>query len=253
MENHLQELKGAAENTDAAETTETTPKTPRSMSVAAKITAVVALCLVSLIGTNGFGIYQMQLVNYEIEGIADRDIPMTELLQAVTVQQLEQAISFERAIRFGEEMATLPDARPHYEKSLHRFEELSAKTEKELALGVKQAAAFAMTARDPAAKKEFDHLAKELKNVSTAHKTYELHVKDVTQLLTAGNLPGARKLAGKVEIEEEALNHKIEGLLFEVSRFTANASQKAKALEKFAIKSLIQKFLHNIKFLPADE
>jgi methyl-accepting chemotaxis protein len=76
-------------NTEDQTTPATEPKTARSLSVSAKISAVVAFCLMALIGTNGFGVYKMQLINYEIEAIADRDIPLTKIIQQVTVHQLE--------------------------------------------------------------------------------------------------------------------------------------------------------------------
>jgi len=219
-------------------TSETEAKLPRSLSIAAKITATVAFCLLALIGTNSFGIYQMQLVNHEIEGIADRDIPMTQLLQKVTVHQLEQAISYERAVRFGEEMAHLPAAGPAFKESLRDFAELSAKIDQELKLGTEQASAFMNAARKDAAKKEFEHVLGTLGDITRKHKIYEEHVADVAGMLTAGKLPEARELAAQVTVEEKHLNHSLEELLFEVSNFTAKATETAKAHEEFAIQTL---------------
>ena len=79
------------------------PKPGRSLSVGSKISAVVVLCLVALSGVSTMAITQMQKINTEIEGIAERDIPLTEITPQITVHQLEQAIAFERPARYGTE------------------------------------------------------------------------------------------------------------------------------------------------------
>lgn len=216
------------------------PKTERrSMSVAAKITAVVALCLLSLAGTNAFGIFQMQRVNYEIVAIADRDIPMTEQLQKITVHKLEVGISFERTLRYGEEMAQIPSAKSRFEKSRQEFSSLSTKLDKEIGEGISLASQFEAAATTEESRKEFSHVTDVLKAIQKTYKDYTVHVAGVAELLASGNVAKAREQAPKVEVEEKKLNLQLEGLLFEVSKFTAQAANTAKAVEKFAIQALM--------------
>ena len=75
-----------------------------NLNVGAKILGIVGLCLVALAGVAGISIWQMSLIGAEIEEIAEQDIPLTGSLTNITVHQLEQAINFERALRYGEEM-----------------------------------------------------------------------------------------------------------------------------------------------------
>lgn len=89
-----------------------------SMKVGTKVMSVVGLCLAVLAVVAATSVWQMQKIGDEIEGIAERDIPLTQAVTNITVHQLEQAINFERAIRFGEEMATQPHARKEFETAV---------------------------------------------------------------------------------------------------------------------------------------
>jgi methyl-accepting chemotaxis protein len=71
----------------------------------------------------------MQAIGEEIVGIAERDIPLTEIVTKMTIHQLEQAVLFERSIRFGEEMKNHPASRDHFEESVRGFEGLVSKVD----------------------------------------------------------------------------------------------------------------------------
>ena len=101
------------------------------MKIGTKIFALVGFCLVLLGVVAGVSIWQMNKIGMEIEGIAERDLPLTAGLMQITIHQLEQAINFERAIRTGEEMEKHPAARAEFEKAVGKFEELTGKIAKE--------------------------------------------------------------------------------------------------------------------------
>ena len=97
-----------------------------SMKIGTKIYALVGFCLALLVGVSGVGIWQMSKIGYEIEGIAERDLPLTKALTSVTIHQLEQAINFERAFRLAAVMKTHSAARDDYEKAAQTFKLLSS-------------------------------------------------------------------------------------------------------------------------------
>ncbi len=136
-------------------------------------------------------------------------------------------------------MATDPNARTQYDSAIQRFEELSAKTDKELATGIGMASSFADIARKESAKKEFIDVGAQLASISKAHKNYESQVAELKKILTAGYNPQVYVLAEKISVEEKALNREVEALLTKVSNFTAEATKTAEALEKFAIQALV--------------
>ena len=161
------------------------PKPGRSLSVGAKISAVVVLCLVALSGVSTMAITQMQKINTEIEGIAERDIPLTEITSQITVHQLEQAIAFERAARYAEEMHSHAAARPKFESTVHAFEKLSNKVNNEIKAGESLAQHAIDTAKSPEAQKEFAHVLTALETIEHHHASYEKHAVEALLLFKA--------------------------------------------------------------------
>ncbi len=149
-------------------------------TVGRKIAYVIGLCLALVVGVAGTGILQMQAIGVEIEGIAERDVPLTNAVTAITVHQLEQAINFERALRYGEEMKANSHARAPFEKAVHEFESLSAKVDKELKEGealAKHAAETAATAEERA---EFEHVDNLLTKIELEHASWRSRKKSST-------------------------------------------------------------------------
>ena len=77
----------------------------KSLKLGTKIIGMISIILILMVVSNGFGIIKIGAIGDEIKGIAEEDIPLTELVTEITVNQLEQSIWFERALRFGEVLA----------------------------------------------------------------------------------------------------------------------------------------------------
>ena len=235
-------LKPAAEtadtlNTNVPDNAAATAGRPRksTLSVGAKIAVVVGLCLTLLVGVSGTGIWTMQKIGLKIESIAEHDVPLTEIVSKITVHQLEQAINFERAVRFGEEMAHMPAARKHFETAVKNFEAISVKVGKEIKEGENLADEAMKAAHTAADKAEFSHVLSALQTIEKHHHDFETHGLAAMKLILAGKIPAALKLTEKIEIEEEKLDHELEGLLTEIQKFTLAAAYQAEKDEKFGI------------------
>ena len=61
----------------------------------------------------------------ELEAIAEEDIPLTEAITEITVNQLEQAIWFERALRYGEVLAAREQTKDLFLAAEKEFERLA--------------------------------------------------------------------------------------------------------------------------------
>ncbi|MBT5456977.1 MAG: HAMP domain-containing protein [Rhodospirillaceae bacterium] len=216
-----------------------TAKRFSSMSVGIKVYGIVALCLTLLAAVGGAGIWQMGKIGTELESIAEQDIPLTSGLTKVTIHQLEQAVNFERAFRFGEEMVKHPEIRKKFEKTVHHFEKLSHKVEKELKEVEAQAETAAHNAHSAADKKEFVHVVAALKKIEGEHKGYETIAVKALKLIDGGQVEEAIRLEDQIVALEDKLDHELEALLTEVGKFTEKAAKTAEAHEQFAIKLLI--------------
>ena len=73
-----------------------------NIPVVFKIGILSSMLLTFMLGLGGVAIYFTQQIGAEIESIAEGDLPMISILTEIEVNQLEQAILFERAIRQGE-------------------------------------------------------------------------------------------------------------------------------------------------------
>ena len=215
------------------------PKADTSTSIGRKVYGLIGFCLGLLVLVVGSSIYQMGQIGGEIEGIAERDLPLTEALTQITIHQLEQAINVERAFRTGVEMNKHPEAKAEYEKAVGLFKSLGKKVEKEFHAAEK----ISKIARDTSHTKEeiheFSSVLKRLKALDELHGDYDYKVRKAFKRMGAGKVARALKLLPKIEAEEEKLDHGLENILIEVEKFTSNAALTAEKHEHFSLKLMI--------------
>ena len=207
--------------------------------VAAKILCIVGVVLALLVAVATTSSFQMMKIGDEIVEIAEQDIPLVEALTNITIHQLEQAINFERSLRYGEEMVHSARAGEHFDESVARFEELSEQVDAEIEAGVALAEKSSEEAKTDEARAEFVHIHDALAVIGTAHLTYEEHVREVIELLAEGEVEEAIEYAEIVEVEEEKLDHELEGLLTEIEKFTEPSALAAEEHEKSALTLMI--------------
>ncbi len=207
-----------------------------AVGVGTRIYGVVGLCLGLLVAVAGTGLFELFSIGKNIESIARRDIPLTEALTKVTVHQLEQAIHFERALRYGEEMATIPGAAESFAVESKKFTELGQTVAKEIreieATISGWLAAGGLTSKERA---EFEKVLKEMKSIHAEHDTYEAGVTKIKNALASGDVKTAIADAKEIVVIEDKLDHHLESVLFDVEKFTEQAAKDAEASEKFAL------------------
>ncbi len=206
-----------------------------SLSIGQKLMGIIFL-IIGLLGVvAGTGIYQMQNIGNEIAEIAEQDMPLTEAITAVTVHQLEQAINFERLLRYGAEMQLDDRARGHFATAFEKFEELTKKVDVEIVEAEEIAKGAVEHAATPAAREEFEKILHALEKIEGEHADYEKHVEHVVELIEAGEMTEALESAEEIEVEEEQLNHELEALLIEIEAFTLESTKTAQEHEAFGL------------------
>jgi methyl-accepting chemotaxis protein len=220
---------------ETIDTTDTNLPVAQDMRVATKLYGIIGFCLLITAMVASVSYWQFSLIGSEIEAIAERDIPVTNALTKITVHQLEQEISMERAFRYGEILKTDSHAGELFEKSRKKFEQYDVQINKEL----KETEALILTARDATSTAKeravfqdaYDHTV----NVDKAHKLYFTLTEEVFSLIKAGDLKSAHKQEEAIEKLVNSLNHEIEGLLLKFEGFTEHAAKTAEAHERTAI------------------
>ena len=205
----------------------------KGASVMHKLLGIVGVCLISTAIVAVIGIWQMGRIGDEIDGVAKRDIPLTELVNHVIVTQLEQAVVLERAMRLSG-LAT--EASPEELRNLQaEFEQLSASVDAEIARGIKLAEAASAAARTESEKAEFQEVISGLQQVGQGHRLYHDHAAQILKLAGAGNAAEAIAMVDGVEGEEAQLDGKFEALLKQIQGFTDAALQTVDSHEQSAI------------------
>ena len=210
-----------------------------NISLKIKLYGLAGILLAFMLISTSVSIIKMDNIGDEIVDIAEQDIPLTNLVTNVTIHQLEQAINFERALRFGVEMNTNADAKPHFKKAVDSFDTHS----KVVTSSIKKGEALALNAKknahSEAAVKEFEHVESLLLKIEKEHKSFDEHAHEVMAELVKGNIHHALEMAEKVEVEEEKIDHELEALLVELEKFTEEATLQAEHDEQSALRLLI--------------
>ena len=209
-----------------------------NLSIKAKIIGSSLILLTLLVASSGYALYAMTQIGNELEAIAEEDIPMTESLTAITEHQLEQAIHFERAMRFGELLQQEDNAAAHFKTEIASFDKLSKQVDGEIHAGELLAEEAMARAHSAEAVKEFEHVDQALKKIEKEHADFEQHAHQVFAMLADGKRHEAEAFAEKVVHEEEQLNEELKALLTEIERFTEAAGRRAAEHEHTAIKLL---------------
>ena len=70
----------------------------KNLKIGGRIQTLLAILTLQMLILAAVAIFTMQKIGTELVDIAEQDIPLTEILQKITVHQLEQAIYVERAV-----------------------------------------------------------------------------------------------------------------------------------------------------------
>ena len=208
------------------------------LKISSKVILFMAVNLVVLAVVNGMTTYSLMKVRDKLIEIAEEDIPLTNAVAEITLNQLEQAINFERAMRYGELMQTDEHAKPYFEKAVQKFNELTVEVDKEIVVAEELLEGFLAHASDPELIKEFKYVDANLKKIEKEHTDFEHHALAVFELLEQGKIKEAEKASEVIEVEEEQLDHELKALEKELQKFTENSALTAEHMEIQALTTL---------------
>ena len=208
-----------------------------NLRVAHKIWGLVGFLIVANVAVAATILFQLNIIKSEIHEVSAEHMPMTEITTKITVHQLEQAIEFERGVRYAEQIKTKPTAKDDLAKVEKHFNELSGKLNKEIQSAEELAESVIEHTSDEAVKEEYTKILKGFKHYEQAHKKFESHAHEVFEGAKAGKLDAhaIEEIAHKVEKEADALDREIEGLLAEIEAFTEKSIETVEHHESNAL------------------
>ncbi len=210
-----------------------------SLSIKSKLNTLNISLILVLVGCMTFALYKMNSIGEELVQIAENDIPMMTVVTDITINQLEQAISFEHALRYGGRLKEEADSSQRFDEAVNSYISLNNLVEEKIRQGEKLAEHGLAEAHTDEELAAFKHVNDILKKVEKEHADYVDHAMQVFKLLREGSNREALVAADKVVIEEANIDHELENLMHELSEFVEKAALKAEHDEKSAFNILV--------------
>lgn len=187
--------------------------------------AIFFILIIAMIST--YALLASREIGHEISAIAHEDIPLTKTLTEVTSHQLEQAIHFERAMRYGSinQLAEL-------EQEIKAFNKLSHQIDEELVVATSRSQLVLDHSTAPELKSDINAVTQGLKSIATQHQVFGEHASKAFQLARDNKLNTNLELIHNIETEEDRLDHELEDLLLKVEGFTEKSVLKAEVHEQ---------------------
>ena len=190
-----------------------------NMKVGRKIQFLSGILLSMFLVSTVLTVRSMDAISYEIQDIAEEGMPLIEIITEIEAHQMEQAINFERGLRFGITMQTSVPDKHRFEVAEKEFERLAKLVNEEIKQGKNIAARGIKAAHTKAGKQEFQGVEEHLKVIEHEHVEYNEHAKNVFVLMHHDSITEALEKAKKVEEEEEKLNQDVKKFLIDIEKF----------------------------------
>ena len=208
-----------------------------NLKISAKIYLLTVGLMVAIIATAAVGILKMEQIDYEIVGLAEREVPLTKALTAVTIHQLEQAVSFQRAIRLGQDLSG--DGARRFAAMVERFESLSHEVDQAIERAVPLVDQAVVANAGRAAAEEFTRLRDQLATVTKEHTDYEKHAQEVIALVERGEVTELQSLLDGIYREQEQLDAQVEEALTNLENFMKESVEAAQDHQESAFVQLL--------------
>ncbi len=195
-----------------------------SLKIKEKIFLMVGFFTFVLVATLILNYVRVDRIQKVIQNTAEHDLTLISHVSEITKLQLEQAISFQRAVRFGKFMIVNEDAKNSFIEAQGRFTDLSED------VGV-----LIKVCRDFTKEKGFVAIEDRISGIAQTHNTYTDLASGVFTLLLAGNYAEAEAMAQKIETLEDHLNSDLRAFLQQIvdnaQSTTANIRDHEKKLQ----------------------
>ena len=207
----------------------------QNMTICSKILSLVAVLVFFIAVTGLVGVYKMDRIGKELSDIAKRDMPATTALTNVTMHQLERAIAFERALRAAGVIGRDSRGAALRDRMRADFVALGQKVEAEL---VGAEALFRTAIRDShsdAARRQFELLLDQFRDIRRGYASYSNSAFEAFRAIDQGRAADAERLADRAEVQQDAIDKRLEAVLQDIEAFTQAAVDTAETDEQSAL------------------
>lgn len=208
----------------------------KKINMRKQVILTVSILMILLIVESLFSITKVNIIGRELKEIALEDMPLTDVITEITVNQLEQSAWFERMLRHGEMLERVPEAVIDLENAQKEYLQHSVIVNKEIQKGERITKLAISKSESSESINEFDEVLNHLKDIKEMHTEYEENILAVFELLKDQQLFKAEELSEDVEKIETRLNQELEIFLSTIRQFSNDSVTNAHNEE---IKTLI--------------
>ena len=210
------------------------------MSISKKITSFMVVIIFFTLILAAVSIFSLKQIGDDIETIAYEDIPLTEIITASTLHQLEQAVHFERAARYAEIMEIDEFKVKLFHENVEGFKHFSTLLGSDISKGEKMLEGFIAESHTKEELAVLEGFLKSFLEIEELQSEYEKASLSAFDFFEEGKMQKAEDLIENIEIVEEKLNHKSEKLLKEIEELTQKTVTLTEKHERDALtKSII--------------
>ena len=179
-----------------------------------------SLIITLLLILSAVALLRVATTHKDVDDVANIDLPLIEILTQIETNQLEQSLSFERAIRYSEELEKNDFAYNNFIVADSNFRYLAKLVDQDLLTAEQQVVDALGRTQQEAQQIKLRGLLLSIKKLENDHASYEEHVIEVLELLEDNRVDEAILITEKVESEENQFNKQIEGVLMRHEMFT---------------------------------
>ena len=211
------------------------------MKISVKV-VVIVLVFIAILIVDGFLSHELlSRMGGELGGVVNRDVVLMQSASAITREQLQKGVVFERIRRIAEELAfqqTSPARKEHLLFHLKLSKGNLDDLAKEGALSIVNVKLLVAdgqkTSSSPQKQQEFAKVAVVLKEIERAHIHYDALISDTFRMFDEGKYELSQEALAQIARDERKLTTELQNLIDAVDHFTKLSLDNAKKYEKTA-------------------
>ncbi|WP_350585850.1 methyl-accepting chemotaxis protein [Pseudoalteromonas sp. RB2-MNA-CIBAN-0110] len=211
------------------------------MSITSKIylLGVSQILLMFVIGV--ISLIQMNKIGIELVDIAERDIPLSNMLSKMSEHKLEQTILFQRALL---QVSLNPEG--DNAEIEQKLTSLTQKIKSEFDKSEKFVTDSIDKLHSEKAKLSFKSLASDLKLLNKEYQSIAVSISDVIEMTKTQTVSSVSNKVKSIEVAEDKFDKKLIALLSQIQQFTLNSALQAENDEKQGIHFILYIFIFSV-------
>ncbi|WP_240914490.1 methyl-accepting chemotaxis protein [Pseudoalteromonas sp. 31A1] len=211
------------------------------LSITSKIylLGVSQILLMFVIGV--ISLIQMNKIGIELVDIAERDIPLSNMLSKMSEHKLEQTILFQRALL---QVSLNPEG--DNAEIEQKLTSLTQKIKSEFDKSEKFVTDSIDKLHSEKAKLSFKSLASDLKLLNKEYQSIAVSISDVIEMTKTQTVSSVSNKVKSIEVAEDKFDKKLIALLSQIQKFTLNSALQAENDEKQGIHFILYIFIFSV-------